>query len=155
MTRSRRAYSLVELVVTVAIIGILAFMLIPKLAGLVSGTERGAATRNLDYLNGAVTAFNQAAWELNLAAAADISDERSIYNSLRYRDSTAPVPGSPFLSDRIALVESSSTNTYRARWTGRRFELLMPGTGGTGLDLLKMQASEAQPAVTSTPVPPS
>lgn len=148
-----RALSLPEIVITIAIIGLLAAIAIPLMGRVVAGSERTVATRNLDLINGAVLAFNQSNWELVLTAAADTTDELAIYNSLRYRDPSNPSPGSPYLPENTVFVASSSADTYRARWNGRVFELLPPGTAGSGWDLGRLQGDLQAPNTSITPIP--
>lgn len=150
---SRRALSLPEIVIVVAVIGLLAAIAIPLMSRVTTGSERAVATRNLDVINGAVLAFNQSNWELVLTAAADTSDERAIYDSLRYRAPTNPSPGSPYLTDTTVFAASTSSETYRARWNGRMFELLLPGTAGEGWDLQRLQGSVQSPNTSVTPIP--
>lgn len=147
------AVSLPEVLVAVAVIAIMVSIGIPAMRNVIPGTSGQTAERNLNYLNGAVVAFNQAAWELVLTANNGSSDELAIFNSLRYRDTTNPMPGSPYLPATTLFVVSTNASDYRAQWNGRMFELAMPGTSGVGIDLLKMSGAAAQPFGTNTPVP--
>lgn len=151
--RFNRAISLVEVMVVVAVLAIMAAVSIPVLRNVIPATSGQTAERNLNYLNGAVVAFNQASWELVLATASGSSDEQAIFNSLRYRDAANPSPGSPYLPATTVFVASSSTSDYRATWNGRMFEIAMPGASGTGINLLKMSGVATQAFVTNTPVP--
>ncbi|MBE2204257.1 MAG: prepilin-type N-terminal cleavage/methylation domain-containing protein [Chthoniobacterales bacterium] len=146
-------FSLTELLVVIAVLAIIAGIGIPAIIGVFSSSNQEVARRNLNVLNGAVLNFNQSNWELVLAAASGSDDEQKIFDSLRYRAATNPTPGSPYLPENAAFVATSGTNTYRARWNGRMFEIVVPGTNGTGLDLMKMMgAVSASP--TNTPIPP-
>ncbi len=120
---------------------------------VIPGTSGQTAERNLNYLNGAVVAFNQANWELVLAADASANDEQTIFNSLRYRDTNSPAPGSPYLPATAVYVASSSLADYRAVWNGRMFQLAVPSSNGVGINLLKMSGVAAQAFVTATPLP--
>lgn len=148
-----RGISLVELLIVIAVIGIMGTMGVMVMRNVLPTSSAATAERNLNFLNGAVVAFNQASWELVLAAASGSSDEQAIFNSLRYRDEANPSPGSPYLPATTVFVASSSSADYRAVWNGRMFELVMPGTAGVGIDLLKMSGAAAEAFVTSTPVP--
>jgi len=101
-----------------------------------------------------VVGFDEANWELVLAASSGSDDEQAIFNSLRFRATTNPSPGSPYLPTTATFVATSDTSTYRAMWNGRMFSIVVPGTNGTGLDLMKIMGSSVQPAPTGTPVPP-
>jgi len=154
-TRSRSAVSLVELVVVITVLGVMGAVTIPRIINLGPAVSYETAERNLNYLNGAVLSFNQSNWELVLTASAGgTADEEAIFNSLRYRDPTNPAPGSPYLPSNAQFVASSLNTDYRARWTGRLFEMVPRGSSGTGIDLMQMTGPESQSTATNTPVPP-
>ena len=154
MAGPNAAMSLAEMLVVVAFLAIVAAIAIPSISGLVTSSNYQTARRNLNFLNGAVLGFNQSNWELVLAASSGSDDEQAIFESLRYRDATNPAPGSPYLPPTATFVASSDASAYRAKWNGRMFEIVVPGTDGTGLDLMKIMGSSVQPAPTGTPVPP-
>lgn len=153
--RATGGLSLTEVLVVVAFLAIVAAISVPSISGLVSGSSHETAKRNLRYLNGAVLGFNQSNWELVLAASSGSDDEQKIFDSLRYRAATNPAPGSPYLPPNATFVASSSTSTYRARWNGRMFEIVVPGADGTGLDLMHIMGSSVQPNPAGTPIPPA
>jgi len=103
---------------------------IPMLRAFLPARDQ-IATRNLNYLNGAVVCYNQSVAELNTNAA-----EAAIVGLLQTRDASRP--GSPYLPSNLKTNSSSNASTYRATWTGRMFEQRSPGTNGSGLDLLKL-----------------
>lgn len=145
--------SLIEILVVVAFLAIIATISIPSISNLVFASSYETAKRNLNYLNGAVIGFNNSNWELVLTASSGSDDEQKIFDSLRYRAATNPAPGSPYLPDTATFVASSDTSTYRASWNGRMFGIVVPGTTGAGLDLMKIMGSSVQSAPASTPVP--
>ena len=153
--QAARGFSLTEVLVVVAVLAIIVAVSVPEIAGLFTGSSYETAKRNLNYLNGAVVAFNQSTWELVLAASSGSSDEQQIFDSLRYRSATNPAAGSPYLPPTATFVTSTNTSTYRAVWNGRMFGIVVPGSNGTGLDLMKIMGSSVQPDPTNTPVPPS
>jgi hypothetical protein len=66
------------------------------------------------------------------------SDEELVLKEMQFR---SPYPNkvdinSPFIEPRYRPKTSSSVNDFRLRWTGRRFELLRPGTAGSGLKVV-------------------
>lgn len=128
---SVQALSLVELLVAVAVIVIISSIAIPRISNLVPSASDATATRNLNYLNGAVQAYNQAVEELDTNASAG-----EIITVLQTRD--AARHGSPYLPSNLKTNSTSDTSTYRAEWTNRMFKKDPPGTAGTGVDLLKM-----------------
>jgi type II secretory pathway pseudopilin PulG len=147
--------SLTEVLVVIAFLAIVAAVAVPSISRVVSASSYGTAKRNLNYLNGSVIAFNEANWQLVLATSSGSDDEQKIFDSLRYRAATNPASGSPYLPDTATFVATSDTNTYRAVWNGRMFGIVVPGTNGTGLDLMKINGSSVQPNPTNTPVPPT
>lgn len=150
-----QGFSLTEVLVVIAFLAIVAAVSIPQMIGVFTGSTLGSATRNLNYLNGAVIAFNQSNWELVLTSADGSDDEQRIFDSLRYRDAANPAPGSPYLPSTATFVASDSSDDYRAMWNGRMFELLAPGTEGAGLDLMKIMGNAVQPPPVNAPVPPA
>ena len=148
-----KAFSMVELMVTVAVLAIVAGISIPSIVGVVSSSNYETAKKNLNLLNGAVVAFNNANWELVLAAGS--GSEQKIFDSLRYRAATNPAAGSPYLPETATFVSSSDTNTFRAVWNGRMFGIVVPGSNGSGLDLMKIMGSSIPSAPSGTPVPPA
>lgn len=147
--------SLAEVLVVIAVLAVITAISIPRISDIISGTSRETATRNLNYLNGAVIAFNESNWELILTASGGTTDEERIFDSLRYRDATNPAPGSPYLPPTATFVASSNATSYRASWNGRMFSLVPAGSNGAGLDLMKIMGSSIQPAPTNTPVQPT
>lgn len=141
--------SLTEVLVVISFLAIVAAISIPSITGLVTGSSYETARRNLNYLNGAVIAFNQANRELSNSAGSGV--EQTIFSYLRYRDSVNPAPGSPYLPPTATCVASSDTNIYRAQWNGKMFKMLAPGTTGSGLDLLKVMGSTISTNSTSNP----
>ena len=152
--RATGGISLVDVMIVVTFLAIVAAICIPSISGVVSSSNYQTAQRNLNYLNGAVISFNESNWELVLAASPDIGDEQAIFNSLCYRASMNPSPGSPYLPPTARLVATSDTSTYRAMWNGRMFSIVVPGSNGTGLDLMKIMGSSVQSG-SATPVPRS
>lgn len=147
------AFSLTEMLAVVAFLAIVVAVSVPSILRAVSSSSYEAARRNLNYLNGAVASFNNSNWELVLTASSGSDDEQKIFDSLRYRAPSNPAPGSPYLPETATFVASSSTNTYRAVWNGRMFGIVVPGSNGTGLDLMKIMGSSVQANPTNTPVP--
>ena len=153
--RTNGGFSLTEALVVVAFLAIVAAISVPSISHLITASNYETAKRNLNYLNGAVVGFNEANWELVLAASSGSDDEQAIFNSLRYRGTTNPSPGSPYLPLNATFVATSDTSTYRAMWNGRMFVIVVPGSNGTGLNLMKIMGSSIQPSPSSTPVPRS
>ncbi len=154
--RKRPAFSLVEMVTVVAILGILASIAIPVYSRVAVGAKDEIAAQMVTSLNKAVGIYNMSLSTINIAANAnDGADEKSILEALSSKDmavvcaiSTSGAPtagggvfsssaGIPFLrgtSNQCVLTSSSNLSSdYRVRWNGRYFELLRRGVAGTGL----------------------
>jgi len=140
----RRAFSLPEALIVIAVIGIMAAIGIPVISGLIPSSESAIAQRNLNLLNGAVHNFKQSYWEIPSA-----STDQNIFRSLQFRDPVNPLPGTPFLPATARFSASSSDQTYRASWNGTVFRLYPKGAGGSGFDLMKMSESTT-PYVSTT-----
>jgi prepilin-type N-terminal cleavage/methylation domain-containing protein len=136
------AFSLVELLVVVAVIGILAGVTIPIVTGLRERSEHTVAERNLSILNSAVTAYNQSNRNLGDMVGAGLADaEKTVIGLLQAYDTANPIPGSPYLDPAMNCEQTSATDRYRARWSGRFFALVEKGVAGTGIDLMALSSS--------------
>lgn len=139
----KSGFSLVEIMVVIGVLSIVVAIAIPSISNVLPGAREATARANLEHLNQAVLKFNYANWELVLASEAGSDDELAIARSLQYRSASDPTPGSPYFAPTLSLVESSDDSTYRAAWNGRSFQMVAPGTVGTGLDLSEMVAGSA------------
>lgn len=129
-------FSLVELIVTIAVLGVLSVIAIPIMSGVLETSQTEVAQRNLNLLNGAVINYNQSVNQLTNSSGSD----SAVVELLKTRD--ASVPGTPFLPDHFANVTTSDTNAYRAVWNTRVFEMVSKGESGSGIDLLKLSSSQ-------------
>jgi len=130
---------MVEIMVVIGALAILAGVMIPAISNLIPSARETTSFANLEELNQAVLRFNQANWELVLAAADGSDDEEAIARSLQYRGDR-PAPGSAYLEPTLTIVASDNDKIFRASWNGRVFTMLGPGTAGSGLDLARLQA---------------
>lgn len=138
--RNRAALSLVEVVTTVAVIGILAAVAVPNLGQILGGSRRGVATNTVETLNHATKQFGHSHWDLRTAAVpASGGDELLMLRTLQWRDPNPSgelnVPG-PFMKPDWNPIASNSDQDYRAEWTGSSWRLLEPGQAGAGLRIL-------------------
>ena len=131
----REAFTLVELVVTVAIMGVLAAIAIPIYSNVRDASEHALADDHVESLNRAVTTFSQNCWKLPTAAVASSNtDEIAVLRSLQYQfPASSLIPGSPFFDPTYNPPSSSNSSFLRIRWNGKSFELLDIGAAGTGL----------------------
>jgi len=126
------AFSLPELLTSIAVIGILAAIAIHSYRGIQDSARETVARDNLALLNRAVLHYSQVAQDItDTAVSGSATDEGAIVARLKTRDAT--IPGSPYLERNFRDTPSSSSDDYRIQWNGHAFELLRPGTTGTGL----------------------
>lgn len=131
---SRSAFSLTEMILSIAMIGILSAVAIVSFGNLKSKSEASIGGTLLEQLNDAIKEYEQNAWAPDLAADdASGADELAVLRSLQWRSPTNPSWGSPYFMTQWSPVVSSDEATYRFRWTGTYFALLEPGDAGTGL----------------------
>jgi len=144
--KSVLAFSLPELLVTIAVIGILAAIAIQSYQGIQASARETVARDNLALLNRGLLHFSQTNWDIVLSRVdSSANDELAILHTLQWRDPTGGTPGSPYIPINFSDTVSTSTDDYRIQWNGSAFELLLPGTVGTGL-----LTGESSPG-TSTP----
>lgn len=131
----RRAFSLTEILVVVAVIGVLTAIAIPVYSNVTESAKNVQADDFAETLNKSVRNYAQAAWEIPTAGDnSATTDEFIVIRSLQYKwPATSMKPGSPFFSQLYNPTASSSSTQYRIRWNGKIFESLRPGTSGTGL----------------------
>lgn len=134
-----RAFSLVEAVTTIAIIGILASIAIPTIGKVKEGSRRGVAGNVIESLNKATKQFGHSQYDLRVTGnPATGGDELLILRTLQWRDPNPSgelnVPG-PFMRTDWNPATSTSSADYRAEWTGSAWRLLEPGTAGAGLKI--------------------
>lgn len=132
----RSGYSVTELVVAISIMGVLASLAVTGFNQFLMGGKDVIAAERQEMCNRALHAFAQQNYEL-LFNPTDTStaDEMVILRTLQYRetDEDKAKVGSPYLDPRYNPLTSSSIDDYRLRWSGKLYELLKPGTAGSGL----------------------
>lgn len=133
-----------ELVIVISIIGVLATIAITSFNHLLAGGKDAVASERREMLNQALHRFSQQNYDMVFTRIdGSTADEMVILRTLQYRD---PDPsrskiGSPYVHPSYNPLASSEAGTYRLRWTGRNYELLKPGTAGSGI-LMNFEATD-------------
>jgi prepilin-type N-terminal cleavage/methylation domain-containing protein len=137
-SNGERGFSMTELTIVISILGVLATITITSFNHLLSGSKDAVASERLEMLNRALHTFCQQNKEIvytrNDSAG---NDETYILRTLQFRnpDPDRAQTGSPFFDPRYNPIVSSATSDHRIRWTGRCYELLKPGTAGSGIKM--------------------
>lgn len=137
--RTALAFSLTEMVTTISILGILASIVVVQMSDNYSAARDILAQDRLEMLNRGLSECAASVREYVVTREdARTTDELRVLMEMQYRN---PDPdkadiNSPFIEPRYRPTTSSSLQDYRIRWTGRRFELLRPGTTGSGLKVV-------------------
>lgn len=134
--QARQGFSMSEMVIVIAILGVLALVIILSLGSSYNASKEVLAVARVEMLNKALLHY-----AMNLGERVEkrkdesITDELYVLLDLKFReddDRLAP-PGAPYIPTHYNPVASSNASDFRIRWTGRRFELLRPGQSGQGL----------------------
>lgn len=134
--RGARGFSMSELVIVIAILGVLSTIVVAAFSQFLSGGKDALARERQENLNQALHRYAQTDKELlETKLPSSAADETMVLRKLQFRNPNEDLAkvGSPYYDPRYNPVASSADTTYRLRWTGRLFELLRPGTSGTGL----------------------
>lgn len=131
--------SLVEMIITVAVIGILSALAVPTIGNIVEGSRRGVAENVIATLNKATREFGHSQWDLRTTPVPNsAADEIFILRTLQWRDpdlSGELNPKGPFMRNDWNPLTSTSTDDYRVEWLGSTWRLLEPDTAGAGLKI--------------------
>lgn len=129
-------FSLAEMLVTIAVMGLLAAVALPSLGRVVPGSKNAIAKEVLESLNSGVSKYSQIhGGEIKAIAGNDASgsEEVGILRALQWKSPTEPDPCAPFMRTDYNPSVSGSLTDYRLVWNGAFFELRLPGVAGTGL----------------------
>ena len=133
---STRGFSLVEMVVTVAVVGILSGIALTNMGGIFGKSKDVIADNVMATLNKATRKFSHSQWELSFSEiATSAGDELHVLRTLQWKDpdtSEMNLHG-PFMRVDWNHVGSSDSNDHRLKWTGSSWKVLRKGTAGTGL----------------------
>ncbi len=129
--RLSAGFTLAELLITIAIIGILAGIGIANISNVLPSARRETGIDTANLLNRAVLHYNQVNSEITIPSAGDTSDETSVLALLQTRNPAAP--GSPYIPPEFSCTPSTSTDSVRFYWTGKFFKTIPEGTAGIGI----------------------
>lgn len=126
------AFSITEMVMAIAIMGIIAAIVISGYGDLQESSRTTLANERVEMLNRAMSSYAIANREIvGTPLIGSDQDEQLILMTLQMREAGALT--GPFVTPTYLPVGSSNPNDYRMRFNGVRFELIPPGTAGTGL----------------------
>ncbi len=128
-----------EIVVTISVLGILATIVVVELSGNYEIARATLARERVEQLNNALNSWAMANNELVFNRMdGSAADELKVLRDLQYRhpDDNKAALNSPYMPPEYNPKTSSNESDYRIRWNGRRYELLVPGSVGTGLKMV-------------------
>ena len=138
-------FSLPEIMVTIAIVAVLAGIALATFGNVNDATRKAQAENITAQLNNSLKGFGQSNWDIRTTKDdAATTDEFKVLRSLQYKPAASSGrfdSGAPYYPPTWNPTASSSSSDYRVRWNGLNFQLLPPGTAGTGL-LLRFDASD-------------
>ena len=138
------------MVTTISILGILASIIVVQMSDNYNTAREILAVDRLEMLNRGMAERAASVKEYVFTRVdSNTMDEQVVLMDMQYRN---PDPdkadiNSPFIEPRYRPTTSSSVNDFRLRWTGRRFELLRPGTIGSGLKVVFDGSDLGEPRV--------
>ena len=136
LAKKSYGFSLVEALVTIAIVGILTGVAVPIYGGIRGKAVAQVGVETADWLNQAVLLHNQMVGIVsNAADDGSGDDERGVVDLLtEVRPPDPLIPGGyPFLRPTPTLVESTDESVPRFVWDGNFFKVIPVGTPGTGV----------------------
>lgn len=101
VSRTHRAFSLVEVLAAVGIIGIIAFLAVPNIVAIKQDSERNLAISRAEAINMSIVSYIQANGRDNVAAAWSSADNQGRYATLI-----------PYLSFAPATIAEYTPNGY-------------------------------------------
>ena len=130
------AFSIVELLVVLAMIGIITSIAIPQLGGVLPNSKDILASEFVENINRSLKKHNQSNYKIRYPKDDFIAvDEILIVRTLQWRNQNSPAPGSPYLRQDWHPVVSSNDSDYRLKWNGSEFVLISPPLKGIGIRL--------------------
>lgn len=132
--KKNRGFSIVELMIVVAMLGIITSIAVPQLGGVLSNSKEVLVKDFVESLNKAVKKHSQLNYDIKISRDDSLAGEEiSIIRTLQWRDATALAPGAPFLRQDWHPIVSSSVSDFRLQWNGNDFVVIWPGEVGVGV----------------------
>ncbi len=129
-----RGFSIVELMIVVAMLGVITSIAVPQLGGVLSNSKEVLVKDFVESLNKAVKKHSQLNYDIKISRDDSLAGEEiSIIRTLQWRDATALAPGAPFLRQDWHPIVSSSASDFRLQWNGNDFVVIWPGEVGVGV----------------------
>lgn len=132
-------FSMSEIVVTISIIAILATIVMVNMGSSFESARASLARERVEMLNNALHSWAMARNEMTFNRLdGSTADEMKVLRDLQYRhpDDDLADLNSPYIAPEYNPPTSSNTQHYRIRWNSRRYELLAPGTIGSGIQMI-------------------
>ncbi len=134
--RRTLGFSLTEMIVVLAVLGIIAGIAIGTFGNLNESAKEAVARERVEMLNHAIHAFAQSRRQMAETPLTNQGDELQVLGYLQYRDAAKPYPGTPYVDQHYRPTASGSTADYRIQWTSNFvYKLLKPGDTGIGLKI--------------------
>lgn len=133
---SRAAFSLPEITVVVAIVGIMGSIAVATYGGMSESAKLGVSKDLIEKINGGLKSFSQISHMPNQVKDDNaVTDELAVIRSLQWREAGDSSSGAPYFRADYNPTASSDNETFRLQWNGKIFKLLQPGTDGNGLEV--------------------
>ena len=111
--KSNRAFSLVEVLAAVGIIGIIAFLAVPNIVAIKADSERNLAISRAEALNMAVVSYIQANGRANVASSWSSANNNSRYTNLIPYLSFAPNTLTDYTPNGYSITLPTNLNSLQ------------------------------------------
>lgn len=134
-SKNRQGFSLVEVIVMIAVIGVLSAVAVSSVGRVTEASKKTVAQNLVETLNNATKEFGHAQYKLiSNGENSDSTDEVQILRTLQWKDPGIELGvAGPFMRGDWIPATSDSTEDYRCVWAGSYWKLARPGEAGSGL----------------------